>query len=103
MVQDFQTAVAQTVTAKTFDWQRDEVQLMWDLTFIRRLSDGPPEDITEAEDALVRKRKLSNAHERVRYVITCTGSSNQNFNPAAVCCIERYRFKTPRPYRPFHQ
>ncbi|KAF8526448.1 hypothetical protein JB92DRAFT_1113946 [Gautieria morchelliformis] len=62
VMQDFQTAVAQKVTATTSDWRRDEVQLLWDLTFLRQLSDVPPKGITEAEDAI--SRKLTHSHER---------------------------------------
>lgn len=63
IVQDFQSAVAQKVSMDCA-WGRDETQLLWDLSFLRKKFSASTQDFIGANDLLTQK--LSQLYEQVR-------------------------------------
>lgn len=74
----FQSAVAQKLFVDNVAWRREEVQLLWDLTFLRQLSCMPSQVSKHAEDAL--SHKVSNLGERVRGPICHNESVDDHIN-----------------------
>ena len=89
ITQDFQFAVAEKVSVENCVWRRGEAQLLWDLTFLRKISSAFAEDSIEVDDPLTRK--LLHLRERVRHAICYNESITDITDIFDPSCCRRYQ------------